>query len=179
MAGFGLRLGRSQGMEGYTGNLNEFFIDPANTNPIFTGDPVILSGGNIEAEATGTAAILGVFFGCRYVDTDGSYEYRSFWDGNSGRSNCVAHVAMPSHHMFHVKLGAAVPDPSAVIGASAALVAAAGSTAYGDSRYTATPGVGPLVVHRLVNIPGNEWGNDEPIVEVSVRLQQGTSADAA
>jgi len=178
MAGFGLRLGRSQGMEGYTGNLNEFLIDPATADAIFTGDPVVLNGGYVEASGTTTAAILGVFFGCRYVDTNGDYEFRNYWDGNTGRSDIVAHIAMPAHSMFHVKLSAPASQATAV-GAPAALTAAAGSVPYGDSRYVATLGAGPLVIHRLVNLPGNAWTNAEPIVEVSVALQQGTASDAA
>ena len=48
MAGFGLRYGRSQGMDGYTSNLIEFPIDPSNTNTMFKGDAVILNGGFVE-----------------------------------------------------------------------------------------------------------------------------------
>ena len=179
MAGFGLRLGRSQGMEGYTGNLNEFLIDPTNANAIFTGDPVVLNGGYIEAEATGTAPLLGVFFGCRYVDVDGDYEFRNFWDGNTGRSNIVAHVALPTHQMFHAKMAA--PGSIADVGTRRALTAASGSTQYGDSRYLigAVNASGPVQIHRLANLPGNDWANAEPIVECSIVLQQGTASDAA
>ena len=36
MAANGLRIRRSQGMEGFTANTAEFPIDPANTDPIET-----------------------------------------------------------------------------------------------------------------------------------------------
>ena len=178
MAGFGLRLGRSQGMEGYTGNTFDFPIDPATADAIFTGDPVVLSGGYVEASGTTTAAILGVFNGCKYVDNDGSYEFRSFWDGNTGRSEVMASICMPGSSMFHVKL-AAPSSQAAAVGNTAALTAAAGNAQYGDSRYVATLGAGPLVIHRLAPLPGNAWTNAQPIVEVSVALQQGTASDAA
>lgn len=181
MAGFGLRLARSQGMEGFTGNLFEFTIDAANANAIFTGDPVVLNGGNVEVAAAGANPILGVFMGCRYVDNDGDYDFKRFWDGATGRSDIKAHVAMPPHSMFWIKGDAGVDfQPATSVGAAHPLVLAAGSTQYGDSRAAlGAPGAGPLIVHRIVELPNNVWGTDEPILEVSVNLHQGTFADAS
>ena len=81
MAGFGVKFGKSQGMEGSSGNLMEFPIDPANTGAIFTGDPVSLSDGAApflgiqgyveETTIAGTTLvgdstpIIGMFRGCR------------------------------------------------------------------------------------------------------------------
>ncbi len=185
MAGFGLRLGRSQGMEGYTGNLNEFPIDPTNSNTIFTGDAVVINGGFAE-EATGNGGttphvspITGVFMGCRYTEANGDYDFSSFWDGNSGRSNVVAHVSMPPHMTFHAKMTA--PGSQADVGTRRGLDYAAGSTQYGDSRITvgAADAAGPVVIQRLASLPNNAWTNAEPIVEVTVVAQQLTASDIA
>lgn len=184
MAGFGLKLGRSQGMEGYTGNTFEFPINPANTDAIFTGDVVVLNGGYVE-EASGNtpgaidAAILGVFNGCRYVDADGSYEFRNQWDGGAGRSNAMAIVTMPAHSTFLAKMGA--PATVAAIGTRRLLTYAAGSVAYGDSRVTvgAVDASGPVVILGLAPLPGNDWTDAEPIVEVAIVRQAATFSDLA
>jgi hypothetical protein len=185
-SGFGLRLVRSQGMEGYTGNLHEFPIDPANDDPIFTGDVVKLVGGLlVEASglASGAAFIpCGVFAGCRFVDTDGSIRFRQFWDGGPGRKNIVAHVAQPVSGVFYIRGADGVVYTQAAIGARYGIVYAAGSPMYGDSRITlgaAPAAAGPLIVHRVAPLPGNALGSNMPIFEVAMVQQQLTAADAA
>jgi hypothetical protein len=184
MAGFGLKLGRSQGMEGYTGNMNDFSIDPTNTNLIFTGDPVSIDAGGFVEETSGNGGttpvvtpITGVFFGCRYVDTDGSYVFRNYWDGAANRTDIFAHVSIPPHSTFHARLTAA--GTQADVGTRRGLDYVVGSVPYGDSRYTvgAVSATGPVVIQRLANFPGNAWANDEPIVEVAVVAQQITASD--
>lgn len=184
MAGFGIRLVRSAGMEGITGNLNDFAIDPANTNPIFTGDPVLIGATGFAQEATGGANnndfdIWGVFMGCSYVDAEGSIRFRHFWNGVAGSTEVRAHVAMPPHSVFYIKGTAGTTYTRAgTVGKRFGVVYAAGSTLYGDSRIslgTATAATGPLVVHRLADLPGNTFDIDEPVFEVSVVRQQGAS----
>jgi hypothetical protein len=167
-----------------TGNLNEFPIDPADTNLIFTGDPVSLglvtagfvseASGNTAGDLAAGVPILGIFMGCRYVDNDGDYEFRNFWDGNSGRSNVIAHIAMPPHQMYHARLSA--PGTPADVGTRRLINYAAGSPQYGDSRVTlgAADADGPYLIHRLAPLPNNAWTNPEPIVEVAPVVQQGT-----
>lgn len=192
MAGFGLRLGRSQGMEGFTGNHFEYLIDPANTNLIFTGDPVLLNAGYIE-EASGntqgnitpSAPLTGVFAGCRYVDQNGDYQYRQYWDGAAGRSDVYAYVAHPAHTFFHVRGQAGTNFNQTDVGTRFELFYNPGEVATGDSRVTlgqAAPTTGSVVLRGLADIPGNAWaadGGTETIMEVSFVLQQITAADAA
>lgn len=181
MAGFGLRLARSQGMEGYSGSLNEFDIDPSNTDAIFTGDPVVLSGGFVVAATNAATAILGIFMGCQYHDADGNVQFKNRWDGAAGSSDIRASIAMPPHGLCWIKGEAGVDfQPATSIGAAHPFVINAGNAQYGDSRWTiGGPAAGPMIVHRLVDLPGNAWGTDEPILEVSVNLQQGTFAAAS
>lgn len=185
MPGFGLRLARQQGMEGYSGNLTEFWIDPTNTAPIFTGDPVVLNGGFIE-EASGAADnddfdILGVFAGCHFTDVDGSKRFRQYWDGGAGRSNIRASIILPGGQLFYIKGRAGTTYVAATaIGARFGIDYTAGSTVYGDSRITlgaaAAPVTGPLVVHRVVDLPGNVIGGVQPVFEVAIIRQQLTAA---
>jgi hypothetical protein len=170
-------------MEGFTGNTNEFSISPSYTGKIYTGDVVALVSGFVE-EASGNTPgaiaepILGVFMGCRYVGADGSYEFRNQWDGGAGRSNVVAIVAMPPHQNFHAKLAA--PATPAAVGTRRALTYAAGSVQYGDSRVSvgAVNAAGPVIIQRLAPLPGNDWTDAEPIVELAIVAQQATFNNA-
>jgi hypothetical protein len=185
MAGFGLRIARSMGMEGFTGNTFEFPIADGNTASIFHGDPVVLNAGFLEEFSGNTpgdvaaAPILGSFAGCRFVAANGDYEFERYWDGGAGRSEIYGMVSMPAHSRFYVRAGAGLTQAS--VGSRFLLNYAAGSTAYGDSRVTlgAADAGGPVQLHRLAPLPNNDWADDEPIVEVSVVLHQGSAADSA
>ncbi len=188
MAGFGLRIAKSQGMEGFTGNTQNFPLSTSNTNPIFVGDPVVLSGGFVIA-ATGTAtAILGAFMGWEDMGVETPYgvkgrQFNRYWSATSGGTadTPVAKIAMPPHGLFWVKGDSGVTFAAATsIGAAHPFVINAGNAQYGDSRVAlGAPGAGALIVHRLVDIPGNTWGDTEPLLEVSANLQTATFASAS
>lgn len=183
MAGFGLKTLRSVGPDGYVGNQTEYDINPSNADPIFRGDLVALSSGFI-IEATGGVANadfspLGVFLGCRYEDADGSFEFKPFWDGNSGRSNIKAMVAVPPGTSFLIKGDPTGTYTQASIGARFGVTYAAGSTVYGDSRVrlgAAPAATGPLLVQRLVDAPFNSFSVSEPLFEVVFARTQGFPA---
>jgi len=164
MAGNGLRLVRSQGMEGFTGNLTEYPVADDNTDAIFTGDVVTLNGGFVE-EASGATSgedfdILGVFQGCRFIDADGSIEYRRHWDGLAGRSDVKAFVAVPPHSVFYIKGTAGTTYTQADIGVRKGIVYAAGDATTGDSRITlgANAATGPLIVNASPTFPATPSG---------------------
>jgi hypothetical protein len=91
----GFRLARSKGMEGSTGNLRDFPINPANTTPIFRGDLVTLTSGYVAKSAGGAGAkILGIFWGCKYTDAEGGIAFRKTWNGVTGSTNIQAQVAV-------------------------------------------------------------------------------------
>jgi len=192
MAGFGLRSGRSQGMDGYTGNLAEFPIDPANTNTIFTGDVVVLSSGFVE-EASGNTPgaiaagpILGVFQGWRDKASKAvmgarNIAFGQYWSGAAGPIEPVASVSLPPHSTFHVRGAAGTTYTQASIGARYLLTYAAGDPNTGMSAVSlgAANAAGPVRILRLVDLPNNTFGSVEPIFEVSVIAQSATAADVA
>ena len=184
MAGFGLKVLRSRGMEGYFGNQTEFDIAPGNTGAIYAGDLVRLNGGVI-VEASGATdnddfSPLGVFLGCRYVAADGDYEFKRFWDGGAGRTNIKAMVAVPEGVTFQIKgTPAGTYTAANTIGARFGINYNAGSPVYGDSRVrlaAAASATGPLLVHRLVDAPRNSFGASEPLFEVVFARTQGFPA---
>lgn len=183
MAGFGLQLAKSAGMEGFSGNLQEFRINPANSGSIYKGDVVTLTSGWV-VEATGGADnsdfdILGVFYGCQYVDSDGSFEFMPSWNGGAGRSLIKAQIAMPSHSLFWVKGLAGTVYTQAAFGGRFGIDYTAGSHVYGRSGVcltAAAAATGPLRVHRLAPIPGNVIGQDQPIFECSIVRPLGGAA---
>lgn len=188
MAGFGLRIAKSVGMEGFTGNLSEFPISNADVTPMYIGDPVILSGGFCTAAVDGALPILGIFAGWEDTGPEAEYggktrPFRRYWGPSDGSlSNTpVAKVVMPSESLFWIKGLSGVNFQAATsIGASHPLNLAAGNSVFGESRVSlGAPAAGPVKVHRLVPMPGNGWGASEPILEVSINLQSATFADAS
>lgn len=169
---FGMRLVKSAGMEGFTGNLFEYDIDPANTNPIFTGDPVLLSGGYIEEVSDGNTdvdyagPILGIFAGCRYVDDDGSYKFNNFWSGAAGRTEAVANVVVPGSGLVWIREATGAGLARAAIGARHGVAYGAGSTQTGQSGFTlgAASAIGGLLLHRPAALPGNVISSSAAII---------------
>lgn len=166
--GMGFRFCRSQGMEGSTGNLREFAINPANTDPIFTGDLVALNGGYIEEASGGSAdetavnslSLLGIFQGCRYTEADGSFKFSQYWDGLAGKTGVFAHVAIPSAGATMMVAG----DPESTyavtdIGTLKGVIYNVGVARTGQSRVTlgatgANVAGAPLMVIKQLDIPG-------------------------
>jgi hypothetical protein len=167
MSGMGFRLARSQGMEGSTGNLNEFPIAPGNANKIFRGDLVTLNAGKIEVtDGAAGDKVVGIFWGCKYVAADGSFEFRPMWDGVPGRKDILAHVAvMPAGATMLVRGTPGAVYTDADVGTrKAANVSVAGDQLSGMSRATlgapgATVPTAALVVLRKVDLPdgGGDW----------------------
>jgi hypothetical protein len=164
-------------MEGSTGNLREFPINPANANAIFTGDLVRLNAGYvIEASGAATGAdfdVLGVFMGCRYVEADGSFRFKQMWDGGAGRTQCWAHVMVPIGATLMVPGQSGATYTAADIGTRKGIVYAAGNTRTGYSGMRlgapgATVATGPLVVVQALDDvdPGG------PYFEVAIARSQ-------
>jgi len=184
MAGFGLKILRSTGPDGFVGNQSEFPIAANNANPIYAGDLVALSSG-VLVEATGAAnnddfSPLGVFLGCRYVAADGSFEFKRFWDGGAGRSNIIGMVAIPDGATFLIKGSTLGTYTQANIGSRFGINYGAGSPVYGDSRSrlgaAAANSTGPLRLLRLVDAPYNAFNRPEPLFEVTFARSQGYAA---
>ena len=176
----GFRFGRSAGMEGSTGNLHDHPISPTNTDQIFTGDPVILNAGFVEAFAAGAVVdtdILGIFQGCKSILPDGSVHYAQYWDGNPNQTNIMAQVSVAgSASTFLAELGinGATAWADVMRGRRVGFTAAAGNTATGASGAYITNGAaaaaGPFVIRGPADIP--EYQSNRIWVEVGCARPQ-------
>lgn len=174
---FGLRLARSQGPEGTTGNLDEHPINPANASPIFFGDPVRFdtNGWVVEASGGGDSDdfnIAGVFRGCRYVDANGDYAFSPIWDGGAGRATAFAHVQFPTNGVFHIMGDAAGTYTRAnTVGKRFGVTYTAGNLATSNSGVAlgaAAAATGPLLVLGLARFPNQRFDMVSPTFEVII-----------
>jgi hypothetical protein len=72
----GLTPTRKQGANYNSGGFNTYPIANGYASDIGEGDPVQLTGGEIEL-ATNALAVIGVFKGCRYIDSNGQLQYKT------------------------------------------------------------------------------------------------------
>ena len=121
-AAFGLRpyerVGsnyNNQGINAYP--LNFDGLTTGSTSKIYTGTPVIpLAGGLIDLPGNangGTVPLLGVFMGCKYIATDGTPTWSSYWPGYAAikaSTEATAYVADNPDALFVINANAALPD---------------------------------------------------------------------
>lgn len=184
MAGFGLKLASTAGFTP-TPTLREYPILTSYTGVIARGDLVRLVSGYIQ-EASGNSAgnlgdtdMIGVFNGCRYVGSDGDYEFRDYWDGVAGKSNILASVVPVEGRRFYVKGNSGQTWAAANIGTTRNLIWATPSASTRESRVSlgaANETSGHAFIHGLADVPRNGYtaaGVTEPIFEVTITRVQG------
>lgn len=125
----------------WTGATNPYQITNTYATALFRGDPVtLLSDGTLGVGVAG-AAIIGVFWGCKYVASDGTPKFANYWPGNPGvltGSSVEALVIDDPNTVFTVQetdaSGAAgTPIALADRGLNINFLYTAGSTATGQS----------------------------------------------
>lgn len=136
MAGMGFRLGRTQGIEGSSGNLRTVPIATGYSTAIFRGDMATLVAGYVQRH-TGAAAleVLGIFWGCEYTEADGSKKWSRHWDGVAGRTNIKAHISLlPAGSTALIKGDSGETYTQADIGTTKGFTPGTGNSATGQSR---------------------------------------------
>ena len=76
--------------------LTEYTIASSYNAALGKGDPVELTGTgtNIQKAAAGNVDNIGVFAGCRYIDTLGNPVYSEYWTASTATKGAVAAVAL-------------------------------------------------------------------------------------
>lgn len=90
----------------WNGGLQEKPIASAYATSLFTGDPVtLLDDGTIGIGVAGSA-IVGVFMGCKYTDSDGMFQHRAYWPAGTTvqtGSTPFAHVIVDPNVVYSIQ----------------------------------------------------------------------------
>lgn len=171
-----------------TQGFNAYNIEDGEATSIFYGDVVeILTTGFIEKDVgTTTLTPIGVFVGCSYVDPAIKYFLNGqCWIGatttgvTTGQGRPLGYVVDDPNAVFMIQADATLTQ--AAIGANAAIVQTAGTTAIGKSRNALsassvdTTSTLPLRIVGLADLPDNAWGDLFPIVLVKFNNHQLTT----
>lgn len=157
-APFGFRPVRR--LDGVTPNFEfrEFKIANANNSVIATGDFCkALNTGYITLSTAGTTdANLGVFMGCKYLNTAlGRTVYSNYWPGSGATGDIIAQVIVDPMVVFEVQTTSTGPAVFADLWANFDFIA--GTSANGISKqaldYTSIATTNTLPF-KLVQIPG-------------------------
>jgi len=131
-AAFGFVPVRS--MSGNAMRTNKYTITSTLAENIFNGDLVIIAANGTLTPHTATEVNnIGVFGGCSYTASDGSYVYTEYWPTGTTATNIVAYVYDDPYIVFKVQ-SAGTPAQTN-IGNCADVVAGAGSTTTGQSGF--------------------------------------------
>lgn len=139
---------------------------------IYFGDVVKkVTGGTIEKD-TGTTSLtpIGVFVGCRYINSIGYVIDSQYWPGITTGYTVYAKVVTDPNAVFAIQANGALTDGgsntgSEVNGLNAAIVQTAGSATFGKSKNSlngsscSTTNTLPLRIVGLVEEPNNEWSD--------------------
>jgi hypothetical protein len=142
------------------------------TTPIYFGDVVKkVTGGTIEKDG-GTTSLtpIGVFVGCRYINSIGYAVDSQYWPGVTTGYTVYAKVVTDPNAVFAIQADGALTDGgsntgSEVNGLNAAIVQTAGSAVFGKSKNAlngdscSTTNTLPLRIVGLVEEPNNEWSD--------------------
>jgi len=125
----------------FNGAANEYRILNTYASSIFTGDPVtIANDGTITRGAAG-AACVGVFQGCKYIDSTGTVKFLPYWPGNPGvqtGNQAIALVLDDPNIVYSIQEtdasgNAGTPLALTDVGLNANFLYTAGNTATGQS----------------------------------------------
>ena len=140
------------------------------TTAIYFGDVVKkVTGGTIEKDV-GTTSLtpIGVFVGCRYINSIGYAVDSQYWPGVTTGYTVFAKVVTDPSAVFAIQASAALTDGgsntgSEVNGLNAAIVQTAGLAVFGKSKNAlngsscSTTNTLPLRIVGLVEEPNNAW----------------------
>jgi hypothetical protein len=129
----------------YAGATRQLPIASTYNTPIYNGDIVLVTGGNIQkstvtTDATTAAAnaTYGVFMGVQYVNTQGQTVQAQYYPGNAAASSAIAYVVDDAAAAFKVAItfsgNTTVTTANAsVVGTNLQIRQGTGSATTGDS----------------------------------------------
>lgn len=141
----------------------EYSIATGYGTNIFFGDLVEMSGTgtNVTKSAAGNADNIGVFQGCRYVDSTGSQKFSLFWPASTTATEIVAMVVTDPMTEFEVQCDTLAAGD---IGALVDINVGTGSTITGISGLYADIGATTATINKTLRLmrlkpsPDNAYG---------------------
>ena len=120
---------------------------------MYTGDVVEMTGTgrNIQVVAAGNVDNLGVFAGCRYKASDGTYKYSAYWPGSVGATEAYGFVYDDPTIVFEAQADTCAEGD---IGALADWAQGSGSTVTGLSGGYCNVGGGTATTNKSLQILG-------------------------
>ena len=128
-APFGFKLVGKIGSSVQNNGTTEYEIASGATGSIFSGDPVRMTaaGTILVCDVLGEQPILGIFRGCKFVDTDGSVVFKAHYpSGQTSTSTITALVEDDPNNLYEVQCTGSLA--LAAVGANVDLAYTAGST---------------------------------------------------
>jgi hypothetical protein len=143
---------------------SEYSIASEYSTSIYTGDVVELTGTgrNVSKAAAANMDNIGVFAGCRYVNSKGEQVFSQYWPASTAATDIVAFVYDDPDLVFEVQADGAVADEMQLL---ANWNVGTGSTTTGQSGlYAVVSGTSSttgksLRVMGLIDRPGNAYGS--------------------
>jgi len=157
-------------MSGNAPRTNKYTIATGLAENIFKGDLVIvIAAGTITPHTATETNNIGVFDGCSYTASDGSYVYSEYWPSGTTATDIIAYVYDDPYTVF--KCQSAGTTAQTNIGNCADVVAGAGSTLTGQSGFelsgTMAAGIATCKIIALYDAPENAFGANA-IMEVTI-----------
>lgn len=156
---------------GNTPQTNEFQIAYNYATALYSGDAVILSSGYVNKAAQDSAAILGVFAGCQYVNDAGEIKFSPYWPGvalSDSTKVVKALVYTDPGILYEVQTDTGTASTIANIGVSYDIeLDHAGSAVTGRSGMEidlSDTGTGQFTVFGLVDRPDNAFGTNSKVL---------------
>ena len=157
-------------MSGNAPRTNKYTIASELAENIFKGDLVIvIAAGTLTPHTATETNNIGVFDGCSYTASDGSYVYSEYWPSGTTATDIIAYVYDDPYTVFKVQSDGTTAQTN--IGNCADVVAGAGSTITGQSGFeisgTMAADIATCKILALHETPDNAFGANA-VLEVTI-----------
>ncbi len=148
-------------MSGNAPRTNKYTIASGLAENIFKGDMVIVvAAGTITPHTATETNNIGVFDGCSYTASDGSYVYSEYWPSGTTATDIIAYVYDDPYTVFKAQSAGTTAQTN--IMNCCDVVAGAGSTLTGQSGFelsgTMAAGIASCKIIALYDAPDNAFG---------------------
>jgi hypothetical protein len=148
-------------MSGNAPRTNKYTCASELAESIFKGDLcIIIATGLITPHTATEVNNIGVFDGCSYTASDGSYVYSEYWPTGTTATDIILYIYDDPYTVFKVQSAGTTAQTN--IGNCADVVAGAGSTITGQSGFelsgTMAAGTATCKIMALYDAPENTFG---------------------